>query len=204
MKGQYKRLTLLVGVVSLSTVLIGAMRFDSMAVGVKDVSGSIPITDVSQRYQASGSLMDFEEDDALNQVAEGFNAIYIDNLGNVLGTFVNIPGAKIKVYASGQIEIEERDYTTEAEYRSDGRVRQIGDVEFSYFRNGRIRSIDTIDFSYSRNGRLRNIGDLTIRYFSNGRLKEIDTVEFEYESSGLLRTISDTQTDAGILIVVVN
>lgn len=205
MNRQCRVLTLLVGVVSFQGVIAAEVQVGAFTSGASDTSFSLAaVADASKRFQVSGSQVDFEEDDALDQADEGFNAVYIDNLGNVLGTFVNIPGAKVKVYADGRIELEERDYTTEVDYRGDGRVMRIGDVTFSYFRNGRIRTIDDIDFSYSRNGRLRGIGDLEIRYFASGRLKEIDTVDFEYEPSGILRTISETQTDDGILIVVVN
>ena len=194
-------LQLLVGVLSFQAVfhegITQPLTLESAAPVV------VSTRSVSARYQATSSI-DFTEDDALDQAFRGFNAIYIDNRGNVLGTFINIPGAKLKFYASGQIEIAERDYTTEVDFRSNATIRAIGDVQFLYSSAGRIRSIGGIDFRYSSNGRLRGIANVELRYSSSGRLKEIDTVDFEYESSGVIRTISSTQTEAGINIVVVN
>lgn len=149
-------------------------------------------------------FLDFEEEDIPDLEENGFNAIYIDQQGDVLGTFVNVPGAKIQVYASGRIEIEERDYTTEFTYYTNGRLRTIGDARFTYYTDGRIRTIDDIRFTYYSDGRLREIGDVRFRYRSNGRLREIDDVSFDYETNGLIEQISDNETNNGIRIVIVD
>ncbi|PSN15338.1 hypothetical protein C7293_07550 [filamentous cyanobacterium CCT1] len=100
------------------------------------------------------------QDDALELGEEGFQAIYIDALGNVLGTFVTVPGARLKVFANGQLTIDQRDFTTEITYFSNGRIRTLGDARFEYFSGGQISSINGIRFSYFTNGRLASIGDV--------------------------------------------
>lgn len=150
------------------------------------------------------ALADFEEDNEFEQLGEGFHAIYVDRAGHVLGTFVNIPHAKIKVYASGQIEVVEHDYTVETEFNSDGQIRAIGSTNFSYFNNGRIREINDINFRYFSSGQLREIETTDFDYSSSGRLRKIENVRFNYDSLGLLETISATQTLNGIRIVVVD
>ncbi|MEM6840445.1 MAG: hypothetical protein AAF609_26890 [Cyanobacteria bacterium P01_C01_bin.120] len=149
-------------------------------------------------------LPDFEIDDGFEQAGEGFHAIYVDRAGNVLGTFVNIPNAQIKVYSSGHILVSEQDYTVETTYYSDGKIRLIGRTRFRYFRDGRIREIDDINFRYLNNGRLRAIEDIDFNYFSNGRLKKIEDIRFRYDSDNLLETISAAQTRTGIRIIVVD
>jgi hypothetical protein len=78
----------------------------------------------------------------------GSTPLFVDNRGNVLGTFVYVLGAKIKVLASGAIAIDEQDYTYKVKYDNKGRVHSIGDADFSYFNNGQIRSINGIVFTY--------------------------------------------------------
>lgn len=162
-------------------------------------------TDTDASDQTSSELLpDFEADDGLESEEEGFDTIYVDREGNLLGTFVNVPGAKIKVYASGQIEFEARDYTTEVDYDSNGRIRAIGRTRLSYYPSGRIRSIANIDFRYSKSGRVRSIGDTDFDYARSGRISEIEDVEFEYDRDGILESIDASQTRDGIRIVVVN
>lgn len=211
MNVKFKRLQWVASFICVQALLFAGTAPNSIAV---DSLHSLRLiaASVSQRYQSqesSNDPIDFEEDDALDQSGRGINAIYVDNRGNVLGTFVNIPGAKIKVFASGEIEIEERDYTTEIDYYSDGRdgrIREIGNVRFRYYSNDRIREIGNIDFTYRRNGQLERIDALRFRYFANGRIKEIDNVRFDYESasSDLIETISSSYTQGGIRIVIVN
>ena len=208
MNGKSKRLQWVASFICVQSFLFSGTAPDFLAVdsihSLRLISAS-----ASQRYQSqesSNDSIDFEEDDALDQSGRGINAIYVDNQGNVLGTFVNIPGAKIKVFASGEIEIEERDYTTEIDYHRDGRIREIGNARFRYYSNDRIREIGNIDFTYRRNGQLKRIDNLRFRYFVNGRIKEIDNVRFDYESasSNLIETISSPFTRGGIRIVIVN
>lgn len=203
MNHSLQALRLLTGLLGISTLLMSGVAGSAFAIAAPRTSAHSD-TLISQRYQVPGGPIDFEEDDALEPTDDGFNAIYVNNRGSVLGTFINIPGAKIKVYANGQIEIEERDYTTEVDFRDDGSIREIGDVDFRFSGVGRISAIGDIDFRYSSSGRLREIADIEVRYFSSGRVKEIDTVEFDYERSGVIRTISEPQTEDGVWVVVVN
>ena len=159
---------------------------------------------LKQTQTPTGTLVDFDDDDGLDDEGEGFHAIYVDREGNVLGTFVNVPGAKIKVYANGQIELESRDYTTEVDYNSNGRIRTIGGARLRYFSNSRIRTIDGIDFRYSRNGLLERIGSTEIDYSSRGRLRRIEDVGFDYDRNNILESIDDNETRDGIRIIVVN
>ncbi|MGD1856829.1 MAG: hypothetical protein ACFB2W_21555 [Leptolyngbyaceae cyanobacterium] len=152
----------------------------------------------------SQGLPDFDEDDEFEQAGEGIHAVYVDRAGNVLGTFVNIPNAQIKVYASGQIEITKQTYTVETNYGSDGQIRTIGRTRFRYFNNGRIREIDDIDFRYFNSGRLKRIANIDFSYFSSGRLRRIEQVRFRYSANDRLETISAAQTNSGIRIVIVN
>ncbi len=164
-------------------------------------------TVLASRYQSQGvdqPLPNFDEDDEFEQAGEGFHAIYVDRLGRVLGTFVNVPGAQLQVYVAGEVAISERDYTAAVDYRSDGRIRSIGDTRLSYFRNGRLRAVAGIDFNYFQSGRFRSIDTVDFAYFSSGRLKEIEGVDFDYDSDGVLETISDRETPNGIRIIVVN
>lgn len=149
-------------------------------------------------------LVDFDDEDGLTNAEEGVNAIYVDTEGNVLGTFVNIPGAKIKVYADGRIELEDRDYTTELDYYSNGRIRSIGDDRFRYANSGRIRSIGTTDFRYTRSGVFRRVGNTELDYSARGRLQKIENVDFDYDRDGTIETIEDRETQDGIRIIVVN
>lgn len=151
------------------------------------------------------TTFDFE-DDTLRPSEEGFQAIYVDSVGNALGTFVTVPGARLKVYASGVVEIDQRDYTAEITYFDDGRLRRLGNTRFTYYNSGRIRTIDNIRFSYfASSGRLQRIDNVDFSYFaSSGRLQRIDNVSFDYERSGVIRRISANQTHGGIRIVVVN
>ncbi|MBD2259467.1 hypothetical protein [Pseudanabaena sp. FACHB-2040] len=167
------------------------------------------LAQTSQRYQSSPTAQqDFDEDAGLEQPENIrtalFQAVYINRAGNLLGTFVNVPGGKIKVYASGQIEIEARDYTTEVTYYNNGRLRTVGNSRLTYFNDGRIRSIGRISFSYYGNGRLRTLGGLRFDYFNNGRLRDIDNVFFEYSSDGVIKRISTSQTNSGIRVIVVD
>lgn len=147
---------------------------------------------------------DFEfQENELELATEGFQTIYVDALGNVLGTFVTVPGARLKVYANGQLAIDRRDFTTEVTTFNNGRISAIGAARFEYFSNGRISSINGIRFSYFTSGRLQSIDDIRFSYFSRGQLQSIDDVSFDYERSGVLRSISQTQTSDGIRIVVV-
>lgn len=149
-------------------------------------------------------LLDFDEEDGLNQEEDGFNAIYVDREGNVLGTFVNVQGAKLKVYADGRIELESRDYTTEVDYDANGKIRSIGNVRLRYFNSDRIRSIGDVDFRYSRNGHLDRIGNTEFDYSSRGRLRRIEDVRFDYDRDDILESIDDNETRDGIRIIVVN
>ncbi|MEL6402682.1 MAG: hypothetical protein AAFR26_26960 [Cyanobacteria bacterium J06626_4] len=170
---------------------------------IADASATV----LASRYQSQGinqPLPDFDEDDEFEQAGEGFHAIYVDRLGRVLGTFVNVPGAQLQVYAGGEVAISEQDYTAAVDYRSDGRIRSIGDTRLSYFRSGRLRAVIGIDFNYFQSGRFRSIGTVDFAYFSSGRLKEIEGIDFDYDSDGVLETISDRETRNGIRIVVVN
>jgi hypothetical protein len=124
-------------------------------------------------------------------------------VGNVLGAFFAIPGARLKIYANGQLEIDQRDYTTEATYRRDGRLSTLGNTTFTYDSAGRLRSIDGTRFSYFSSGRLQAMGDVDFSYFSRGQLQRIEDVSFEYERSGTIRRISAEQTRDGLPIVVV-
>ncbi|MEA5451682.1 hypothetical protein VB780_24110 [Leptolyngbya sp. CCNP1308] len=155
----------------------------------------------NQSYPTQADFEFQEEDLAL--AAEGFQTIYVDALGNVLGTFVTVPGARLKVYANGQIAIDRRDFTTEVTTFSDGRIRAVGEARFEYFSNGRVSNINGIRFSYFNSGRLQSIGDVRFSYFSRGQLQSIDDVFFDYERSGVIRSISQIQTSDGIRIVVV-
>ncbi|MBD1919328.1 hypothetical protein [Phormidium sp. FACHB-77] len=60
--------------------------------------------------------VEFSPEDVLNPATAGFQAIYVDSVGNVLGAFFAIPGARLKIHANGLVEIDQRDYTTEANY----------------------------------------------------------------------------------------
>ncbi|MBD2259468.1 hypothetical protein [Pseudanabaena sp. FACHB-2040] len=167
------------------------------------------LAQTSQRDQNSPpARQDFDEDAGLEQPEDIrtalFQAVYVNRAGDVLGTFVNVPGAKIKVYASGQIEFEARDYTTEVTYYDNGRPRVIGNSRLTYYNDGSIRSIGGINFSYYNNSRLRNLGSLRFVYFNSGRLQNIDNVSFEYDSDGVLKRISASQTSSGIRVIVVD
>ncbi|MBD0269471.1 MAG: hypothetical protein ICV77_14405 [Cyanobacteria bacterium Co-bin8] len=167
------------------------------------------LAQTSQLDQSSPpAQQDFDEDAGLEQPEDIrtalFQAVYINRAGNLLGTFVNVPGGKIKVYASGQIEIEARDYTTEVTYYNNGRLRTVGNSRLTYFNDGRIRSIGRISFSYYGNGRLRTLGGLRFDYFNNGRLRDIDNVFFEYTSDGVIKRVSTSQTNSGIRVIVVD
>lgn len=154
--------------------------------------------------QSYPTQADFEfQDDDLELDEEGFQTIYVDDLGNVLGTFVTVPGARLKVYANGQIAIDRRDFTTEVTTFSNGRISAIGEARFEYFSSGRISSINGIRFSYFNSGRLQSIDDIRFSYFSRGQLQSIDDVFFDYDRSGMIRSISQTQTSDGIRIIVV-
>ena len=157
-----------------------------------------------QTQTSTETSVDFDDDDGLDDEGDGFHAIYVDREGNVLGTFVNVPGAQIKVYANGRIDLESRDYTTEVDYNSNGRIRTIGGARLRYFNNNRIRTIDGIDFRYSRNGRLERIGSTEIDYSSRGRLRRIEDVGFDYDRNNILESIDDNETRDGIRIIVVN
>lgn len=148
-------------------------------------------------------LVEFRPEDVLNPAAAGIQAIYVDSVGNVLGAFFAIPGARLKIRANGLVEIDQRDYTTEANYRNDGRLRTLGDVELTYYSSGRLRSIDGTRFSYFSNGRPQSIGDVNFSYFSRGQLQRIEDVSFEYERTGTIRRISADQTRSGLPIVIV-
>lgn len=163
-----------------------------------------PVSPSAESLQLSQALPDFEDEDGFEEMGEGFHAIYVDRAGNVLGTFVNIPNAQIKVYANGEIVVAEQNYTVETTYYSDGKIRAIGRTRFRYFRSGRIREIYDIDFRYFRNGRLREIDNTDFGYLRSGRLRNIEDVRFRYDSDNLLETISDDQTRSGIRIVVVD
>lgn len=218
MSGKYQTLRLVIGLAGVQMLLHVGMPDSLLALESQAIESQEAIESQyrlspivrdypNPLYQAqanSDDLMDFEEDDALEPMDNGFNAIYVDNQGSVLGTFVYIPGAKLKVYASGQMVIEERDYTTRAEYYNNGRLREIGGVEFRYFNGGRIRSIGNVDFRYSNRGELTDVDNVHIKYANSGRVREIDGVRFEYERFGVIETISSVQTESGIRIVVVN
>lgn len=146
--------------------------------------------------------VEFSPEDVLNPAAEGFQAIYVDSVGNVLGAFFAIPGARLKIHANGLVEIDQRDYTTEANYRTDGRLRTLGDVELTYDSIGRLRSIDGTRFSYFSSGRPKSMGDIDFSYFSRGQLQRIEDVSFEYERNGTIRLISADRTRDGLPIVI--
>ena len=178
-----------------------------IAVGISASSNPLltpwlsPVAQANQSYPTQAS---FEyQDNARELGEEGFQAIYIDALGNVLGTFVTVPGARLKVYANGQLTIDQRDFTTEITYFSNGRIRTLGDARFEYFSGGQISNINGIRLSYFSDGRLSSIGDVRFSYFSQGQLRSIDDVSLEYEPRGIIRSISQNQTDDGIRIVVV-
>ncbi|MFQ4139230.1 hypothetical protein PGN35_023240 [Nodosilinea sp. PGN35] len=143
--------------------------------------------------------VEFSPEDVLNPAAAGFQAIYVDSAGNVLGAFFAIPGARLKIHANGLVEIDQRD---EANYRTDGRLRTLGDVELTYDSTGRLRSIDGTRFSYFSNGRPQSMGDVDFSYFSRGQLQRIEDVSFEYERNGTLKRISADQTRDGLPIVI--
>lgn len=113
-----------------------------------------------------------------------------------------IPGARLKIHANGLVEIDQRDYTTEANYRTDGRLRTLGDVELTYDSSGRLRSIDGTRFSYFSSGRPQSMGDVDFSYFSRGQLQRIEDVSFEYERNGTIKRISADQTRDGLPIVI--
>lgn len=146
--------------------------------------------------------VEFSSEDVLNPAASGFQAIYVDSVGNVLGAFFAIPGARLKIHANGLVEIDQRDYTTEANYRTDGRLRALGDVELTYDSSGRLRSIDGIRFSYFSSGRPQSMGNVNFHYFSRGQLQRIEDVSFEYERNGNLKRISADQTRDGLPVVI--
>ncbi|MFQ4134822.1 hypothetical protein PGN35_000725 [Nodosilinea sp. PGN35] len=149
--------------------------------------------------------VDFEfQPEALEPEREGLHAVYVDTAGNLLGTFVVVPGARLRIDATGQVEIDQRDFTTEATYFNDGRLRTLGDARFAYAINGRIRSIHGINFNYFSNGRLRAVGNTRLDYSRQGRLQRIADVSLDYDGSGTLRRINQNQTRDGIRIVVVN
>ena len=159
---------------------------------------------LKQTQKSTQILVDFEEEDGLDDEGLGFHAIYVDREGNVLGTFVNVPGAKIKVYADGQIELESRDYTTEIDYYYDGDIRSIGNARFRYSSNGRIRTIGDTDFRYSRRGLFERVGNTELDYSSRGRLQKIEDVSFDYDRNGVIESIEARETQDGISIIVVN
>jgi hypothetical protein len=146
--------------------------------------------------------VEFSLEDVPNPAAAGFQAIYVDSVGNVLGAFFAIPGARLKIHANGLVEIDQRDYTTEANYRTDGRLRTLGDVELAYDSSGRLRSIDGTRFRYFSSGRPQSMGDVDFSYFSRGQLQRIEDVSFEYERNGSIRRISADQTRDGLPIVI--
>ncbi|EKU98073.1 hypothetical protein Lepto7375DRAFT_7333 [Leptolyngbya sp. PCC 7375] len=55
----------------------------------------------------------------------GSQPLDVDNAGNLLGTFVNVPGAKFKVYADGRVELQLRNYTTEVDHYPNGNIRSM-------------------------------------------------------------------------------
>ena len=183
--------------------MLNAGVFSMPGMANSAISAIDPAQPSPETLLLSQALPDFEEEDGFEQMGEGFHAIYVDRAGNVLGTFVNIPNAQIKVYANGQVVVSEQNYTVETTYYSNGRIREIGRTRFRYFGNGRIREIDDIDFRYFSSGRLRAIENIDFDYFSSGRLKKIEEVRFRYDSNNLLETISADRTRSGIRIVVV-
>jgi len=188
---------LMSGVLTIGTVTTPVMAYVAMS--------SVDIAQPEPKPLLLGqALPDFEPDDGFEQTGEGFHAIYVDRRGNVLGTFVNLPNAQIKVYADGRIVVIEQDYTVETQYYSDGQIRTLGRTDFRYYRNERIRSIDDIDFRYFRSGRLRSIGSTDFDYSSSGQLQQIEDVRFRYDRDDLLETISAAETRRGIRIVVVD
>ncbi len=149
--------------------------------------------------------VDFEfEPEALDSEREGLRAVYVDTAGNLLGTFISVPGARLRVDASGQLQIDQRDFTTEVTYFNDGRIRTLGNARFTYATSGRIRSIHGINFNYFSSGRLSAVGNTQLSYSRQGRLQRVAEVSFDYDGSGALRRISQNQTRDGIRIVVVN
>ncbi|MEM7794797.1 MAG: hypothetical protein AAF579_10125 [Cyanobacteria bacterium P01_C01_bin.118] len=183
---------------SLTVVLLLATLGLSLAAPA--VNADVP----KQAQPSSQNLVNFNDEDSLDDVDEGFNAVYVDREGNLLGTFVNVPGAKIKVYSDGQIELDSRDYTTEINYASDGDIRSIGRERLSYSSSGRIRRIGDTNFRYTSRGALRSIGDTTIDYSSRGRLQKIEDVSFDYDRDGMIESIEARETRDGIRIIVVN
>lgn len=167
-------------------------------------TNTVAQADQNYRIQDDFEALDFDEEDDLETTEEGFQAIYVNQRGGVLGTFVTVPGARIKVYASGQIEIDKRDYTTEITYYNDGRIRTLGNAQFTYYTDGRIRTIDNTRFRYFGTGRLQSIDNIDFRYYNSGRLQSIDDVSFDYEPIGEIRSISSAETRRGIRIVVVD
>ena len=151
------------------------------------------------------TLPDFDDDDGLDEHEEyGIHTLYVDNAGNLLGTFVNVPGAKVKVYADGRVELQLRNYTREVDYYPNGNIRSIGDIRFRYYSNSRIRKIGGIHFRYNSRGVLRRIGRTNIDYGSRGRLEAIEYVDFDYDNNGMLESIEASHTRYGTRIVVVN
>ena len=157
-----------------------------------------------QNQREANVLPDFDEDDGLEQEETAFNAVYLDREGNVLGTFIDVPGARIRVYTGGSIEIETRDYTTGVDYYSDGQIRRIGNTRFRYSNSDRIRRIGETEFQYTRSGRFRQIGNVSFDYSSRGRLQQIENVDLDYDRDGILESIEDRETRNGVRIVVVN
>ncbi|WP_035990903.1 hypothetical protein [Leptolyngbya sp. KIOST-1] len=169
-------------------------------VGLSTLSPLVPDAVASAVAQA-----DFEfQPESLDPEREGLEAVYVDTAGNLLGTFVMIPGARLRVDASGQIEVERRDFTTEVTYFNDGRIRTLGNALFVYATSGRIRSVHGINFNYFSSGRLRAVGHTLLNYSRQGRLQRIADVSLDYDSSGALRRISQNQTRDGVRVVVIN
>ncbi len=188
--------TLALGIVSTQSILGLSLVSDLLP-------GSRPdgMAYANQNYPTQTNF-EFQEED-LELAAEGFQTIYVDALGNVLGTFVTVPGARLKVYANGQVAIDRRDFTTEVTTFNNGRISAVGEARFEYFSTGRISSINGIRFSYFNSGRLQSIDDVRFSYFSQGQLQSIGDVSFNYERSGALRSISQNRTSDGIRIIVV-
>ncbi|MDB9527978.1 hypothetical protein PN498_18435 [Oscillatoria sp. CS-180] len=153
------------------------------------------IFDYSQNVEAENSFA---------SEAVGFQVVHINNRGRVLETFVNIPGATIKVHAGGRVEIAEQNYSVEVDYSTGGRIRRIGNTGFYYFSSGRVRAIDDIRFNYFSNGRFNSIDNVDFNYFRSGRIRSIDNIRFDYNSLGMLETVTANQTANGVRIVVVD
>ncbi|MBD0337009.1 MAG: hypothetical protein ICV62_16090 [Cyanobacteria bacterium Co-bin13] len=203
-----KVLGLALSLVCAPTLLTGESPHSPGGSALQQLSANA-FAQANQCYQSTPTAQqNFDEDAGLEQPEDIttalFQAIYINRAGEVLGTFVSVPGARIKVYASGQIEIEARDYTTEVTYYNNGCPRTIGNSRLNYFSGGRIRSIDRINFTYYGNGRLRTLGGLRFNYFNSGRLQDISNVALEYDSDGMLKRISASQTNSGIRVIVVD